>query len=141
MKKRTIKFRFWCPAGKAFVHDYNYNGAVDELFDEKDLDTLVPQQFTGLIDKNGAEVYEGDLINFSVNNTVELGDKDIIDYKNQEVYYSGEYAGFMFGEDGFTPLDRIIMTSIEVVGHINSEKGQKLSNLLKEETIFKKDGN
>jgi hypothetical protein len=120
MKKRTIKFRFWCPAGKAFVHDYNYNGAVDELFDEKDFDTLVPQQFTGLIDKNGVEVYEGDLINFSVNNTVELGDKDIVDYKNQEVYYSGEYAGFMFGQDGFTPLDRIIMTSIEVVGHINA---------------------
>jgi hypothetical protein len=24
----------------------------------------------------------------------------------------------MFGEDGFTPLDRIIMTSIEVVGNI-----------------------
>ena len=120
MKKRTIKFRFWCPAGKAFVDDYNYNGAVDELFDEKDFDTLVPQQFTGLIDKNGVEVYEGDLINFSVNNTVELGDKDIVDYKNQEVYYSGEYAGFMFGQDGFTPLDRIIMTSIEVVGNINA---------------------
>ena len=120
MKKRKIKFRFWCPAGKAFVQDYNYNGAVDELFDEKDFDTLVPQQFTGLIDKNGVEVYEGDLINFSCDYTFDLSDRDVIEYKNQEVYYSGEYVGFMFGEDGFTPLDKIIMTSIEVVGHINA---------------------
>ena len=120
MKKRTIKFRFWSPAGKAFVDDYNYNGAVDELFDEKDFDTLVPQQFIGLIDKNGKEVYEGDLINFSVNNTVELGDKDIMDYKNQEVYYDERLAGFYFGKDGFQILDNIIVQTIEVVGNVNA---------------------
>jgi hypothetical protein len=119
MKKRTIKFRFWCPAGKAFIHDYHYNGLVDELFDEKDFDTLVPQQFTGLIDKNGKEVYEGDLINFSCNYTVELGDRDIIEYKNQEVYYDEEFAGFYFGKDGFQILDKIMEETIEVVGHIN----------------------
>ena len=119
MKKRKIKFRFWCPAGKAFVRDYKYNGLVDELFDEKDFDTLVPQQFTGLIDKNGVEVYEGDLIDFSVNYTVELGDRDVIEYKNQEVYYSEEFAGFYFGEDGFQILDKIILETIEVVGNAN----------------------
>jgi hypothetical protein len=43
MKHRKIKFRFWCPAGKAFIRDYNYNGAVDELFDEKEYDVLIPQ--------------------------------------------------------------------------------------------------
>ena len=119
MKKRKIKFRFWCPAGKAFIHDYKYNGFVDELFDEKEYDVLIPQQFTGLIDKNGVEVYEGDLIDFSVNNTVELGDRDIIDYKNQEVYYDEEFAGFFFGKDGFQILDRIMKNTIEVVGNIN----------------------
>jgi hypothetical protein len=119
MKKRKIKFRFWCPAGKAFVRDYKYNGFVDELFDEKEYDVLIPQQFTGLIDKNGVEVYEGDLINFSCNYTVELGDRDIIEYKNQEVYYDERLAGFYFGKDGFQILDKIMEETIEVVGNVN----------------------
>jgi hypothetical protein len=116
---RQIKFRFWCPAGKAFVRDYKYNGLVNELFDEKEYDVLIPQQFIGLIDKNGAEVYEGDLINFSCDYTVDLGDRDVIEYKNQEVYYDEEFAGFYFGKDGFQILDKIIIETIEVVGNVN----------------------
>ena len=135
---RKIKFRFWCPAGKAFVHDYRYDGLVDELFDGSDYNTLLPQQFTGLIDKNGKEIYEGDLINFSCDYTMDLSDRDVIDYKNQEVYYDERLAGFYFGKDGFQILDKIMEETIEVVGNINSDKYQNLSNLLKEETIFKK---
>lgn len=119
MKKRTIKFRFWCPAGKAFVHDYRYNGIVDELFDRNAYDTLLPQQFTGLIDKNGKEIYEGDLINFSCDYTMDLSDRDVIDYKNQEVYYDERLAGFYFGKDGFQILDKIMPETLEVVGNVN----------------------
>jgi hypothetical protein len=119
MKKRKIKFRFWCPAGKAFVRDYKYNGLVDELFDEKDYDTLIPQQFTGLIDKNGVEIYEGDLINFSCDYTFDLSDRDVIEYKHQEVYYDERLAGFYFGKDGFQILDKIMEDTIEVVGNTN----------------------
>lgn len=119
MKKRKIKFRFWCPAGKAFIRDYKYNGFVDELFDQKDYDTLIPQQFTGLIDKNGKDIYEGDLINFSCDYTVDLSDRDVIDYKNQEVYYDERLAGFYFGKDGFQILDKIMEETLEVVGNVN----------------------
>tara|TARA_R110000868_G_scaffold87240_2_gene244130 strand:+ start:141 stop:533 length:393 start_codon:yes stop_codon:yes gene_type:complete len=125
---RKIKFRVWCKTTKHFTDIPFYSCSGGQLLwhhtgneitisniDEGDYEI---QQFIGLKDSKGVEIYEGDLINFSVNNTVELGDKDIMDYKNQDVHYSGEFAGFMFGEDGFTPLDRIIMTSIEVVGNI-----------------------
>ena len=110
---RELKFRAWDNLNKGFIY-----------FDIQDYPSGIyggvsnPQQYIGLKDKNNKEIYEGDLVNFSVNNTVELGDKDIMDYKNQDVHYSNEYCGFMFGENGFTPLDRIIMTSIEVVGNI-----------------------
>jgi hypothetical protein len=69
---------------------------------------------------------------------MELSDRDVIDYKNQEVYYDERLAGFYFGTDGFQILDKIMEDTIEVVGNINFEKYQKLSDLLKEETLFKK---
>jgi len=119
MNKRQIKFRFWSPAGKAFIKEYKYSGFADELFDEKDFDTLIPQQFTGLIDKNGAEVYEGDIINFSCDYTMDLSDRDVIEYKNQEVYYDEKLAGFYFGKDGFQMLDKIMPETLEVVGSNN----------------------
>jgi len=80
---RTIKFRFWSPQGKAFVEQYKYNGLVDELFDEREWRILVPSQYTGLIDKNGKELFEGDIIQIESDQYPSLNDKKyVVEYKN-----------------------------------------------------------
>ena len=63
-QRRSIKFRFWCNAGKSFIEQYRYNGYVDELFDESEWDILTPSQYTGCNDYQGKEIWEGDVIEF-----------------------------------------------------------------------------
>lgn len=131
MKNRKIKYRWWEPVSSTFATEHRYSGLVEELFEDDKY--LIPQQWTGLIDKNGKEIYEGDLVNFKTNNSVCTGDPDIIDWECEEVYWDDFYCCFCFERRyGHTIYDKIIIETLEVVGNIY-ETPEKVKHYKEEE--------
>lgn len=117
---REIKFRAW--NGKKMIyrglHDKNwyYTPKNDEngchwAFPADQSDALFKiMEYTGLKDKNGKEIYEGDIIN--------IGDKDeICSIEKTFIEYEGgsfiiKYLGFKYSLWNFDSND------IEIVGNI-----------------------
>ena len=125
---REIRFRVWDTVRKEWVHG---PGNEPNLFGEtilfgellrrpddtsvrlEELNDIIALQFTGLLDKNGKEIYEGDLLYSAKIQTDEEppNDRWIVDV----VFEDGS---FCYGWHGDTLDKRECSIEMEVIGNI-----------------------
>ncbi len=118
---RPIKFRFWgdfgdfneeadtCEKEMLYGDRFHFfdHAPINDLFADK---RFVVMQFTGLVDKNGKEIYEGDIV-------IVKGTKRIKNYVTEIIWLNN---GFCLKENITYFNDyKLLSSGLEVIGSIH----------------------
>ncbi len=118
---RPIKFRAWDKKGK-IMHDLYkdwYGLSYGMVIDDHECDFWILMQYTGLKDKNGKEIYEGDIVGFPNPDSKKIVRFGIIDIEDNEGYSSNQLSGFYLEEIGnkdLSHMDKYLLD--KVIGNI-----------------------
>jgi uncharacterized phage protein (TIGR01671 family) len=125
---REIKFRVWDKTSKRYAPISCVFGFLTTIHpDSKDTTCLIKsnseyniEQFTGLQDKNGKEIYEGDILELEGFKFIVIWDDKESRFAPAEVDNLGQYT---IGSDYFGwPETGFIQSRIEIIGNINENK-------------------
>ena len=101
---------------KTFIQDLNDDG---NIYLYSDQNNFVIEQFTGIQDKNGKDIYEGDIVTWGYANcAVEFGELDITSEDCIERYMYGRKTG----KSNIDCADDSIDNKCEVIGNIHQNK-------------------
>ena len=112
--KERFKFRVWDIEYKKYYPATEF--CVEDLQDSGD--EIIVEQCTGLRDKNGRLIYEGDILQYTDTNGFKI---------RQEVVWDSENAGFGHIVDyevgvGISPLTLEVCVLKEIIGNIHEVK-------------------
>ena len=115
---RKIKFRIWDKINKKWLNCFNAN-----LLNIGDLSNVELMQYTGIKDKNGVEIYEGDIVLIRIDKTNILH-KTIVKFKH------GAFIADIIGNNDYIYLFHFGFNKddFEVVGNIYGIMARKFIN-------------
>jgi uncharacterized phage protein (TIGR01671 family) len=124
---RDIKFRAWDISGNKMISDLCQMSLDDGFYSlNKEIETIHRagfelMQYTGLKDKNGKEIYEGDVLSI-VDRTKGSTNYGNERWRDKIIFHCGFFALPIPADDGIKralPLYTYDNTDIEIIGNIH----------------------